>query len=186
MDYGLDNAANRFFQAAAGAHLGQSANIAPPLENGYTLLTEPVQSRTRDHAFWADNSTTNGHHGDISNFPDARLDGNSGGYSHTSESNNAGAGWSSRTQTTSSTSTPRQANAGNNEWSLHQNPLDLLGIPRSFMETPVSSRSTSAAGRSSQATPNPASARGAWPQPANNSSNAQGGIPGSHDFPRSE
>lgn len=176
MGYGLDNAANRFFQAAAGASMGQSANIAPRLESGYTPGAEPVQSRA-----------TNGHHGDISSsFLDeqiAHLDGrNSGGFSHTSESNNAGTGQSSRTKPASSTSPPRQANAGNNQWSLHQNPLDLLGIPQSIMTTPVSSRSTSAAGRSAQATPSSASARGVWPQPANHSYNSQGGIPGRQDF----
>lgn len=172
--------------------MGQSANIAPPLEYRSTLLTEPVQSRTNDHAFWANNSTTNGHHGDFSSFRDesiAQLDGTSfRGSSHTSGSNNAGAGQTFLAGPIASVPTPRQANTRNEQWSLQQHPLDLLGIPRSAMATHVSSRSTAAAGRSAQATLNSASTRGAWLQAANNLSNAQGGIPGSHDFffPRSE
>lgn len=156
------------------------------------LLTQPVQWHTEDHTFQADSSTTNGHHGDLfsgsSDDEAAQLDGSSsGGSSHVSESNNAGADQSSRPEYTASTPTAEQADTGNNQWSLQQHPLDLLGIPRSVMTTPVSSRSTSAAGRSAQKTPNSAPGRLAGPEPVNHSPNAQGGIydPRSDGFPGS-
>lgn len=174
----------------APTNLVQSANIARPRERRFTLLTESVQSRTKDHAFGADNSTTNGHHGDFSGFSGEQIAGLDGtsfrSSSHTSGSNSAGAGQILRAGPIASTSAPRQANTGNNQWSLQEHPWDLLGIPRSAMAEPVSSQSTSAAGRSAQATSDSASGRSTWPQAANNPSNAQGWIPGSHNLPRSE
>lgn len=169
MVYGLDNAANGF---------SQPVNDGLSIENGHAPLPQPAQSHTEDFTSRADNSTTNGQHDDLfsssSGEEFAEFDGiSSGSSSHTSRGNNVGAGGNPNPGPIASTSTHEQANAGNNKWSLHQDPLDLLNIPRSAMTTPVSSRSTSAAGRSAQATPNSASARGAGPQPANDSPNAQ-------------
>lgn len=149
------------------------------------LLTQPVQWHAEDHTFQADNPTTNGCHGDLFSGSSDDEAAQLGCSSHVSESNNAGADQSSRPEYTASTPTAEQADTGNNQWSLQQHPLDLLGIPRSVMTTPVSSRSTSAAGRSAQKTPNSAPGRLAGPEPVNHSPNAQGGIsdPRSDGFP---
>lgn len=174
--------------------MGQFANLNPPLENGYTLLTQRVQSHAQDYTFRAENATANGHDitdsGNLfSSSEDDEMpqhDGHSSsGSSYNSEGDN---GQISRAQPTAPTLAHEQANPGGNQWSLQQHPWDILGIPRSAMTTPVSSRSNSAAGRSAQATPNSEPPRGVWSWPANNSTNAQGGVgdPGRANFPRSE
>lgn len=174
--------------------MGQFANTNPPLENGYTPLTQRVQSHVEDYTFRAEDATANGH--DITDSGNlfssseddetAQLDRcSSSGSSHNSEGDN---GQICRAQPPASTLAHEQTNPGGNQWSLLQHPWDILRIPRSAMTTPVSSRANSAAGRSAQATPNSEPPRAAWPWPANNSSNAQRGVRGPRrdNFPRSE
>lgn len=174
--------------------MGQFANMNPPLQNGYTPLTQHAQSHAEVYTFRAENATANGLNStDSGNLFSSsedeevtQLDGHSSsGSSHNSEGGN---GQISRARPTASTLAREQANPGSNQWSLLQHPWDILGIPRSAMTTPVSSRSNSAAGRSAQATPNSAPPRGVGPWPANNSPNTQGGVRdlGRDNFPRSE
>lgn len=156
-------------------------NSAPPPQNGYRPLIQSATSNTDTRVSQAAKKTTNGHqlmaNGALSSKSSDEgtahvNDSSLGSSSHTSDSSDANADQ----PVTSRLSTSEQAGSGTDQWSLQQDPLDILGIPRSAFTTLVSSRPSSAAGQSTQATPDSARARTTAPQPAIDSRNAQVGM----------